>query len=88
MRVYEDKNMSDQTFILEEVVFIRCHLKNCDLFYSGGDFEWQETKFENCRIRWRGPAKNTFALLHGMGLLKLPMQGQPQIPTTAGQKPN
>lgn len=88
MRVYEDKHLSDQSFVLEEVVFIRCRLKNCDLFYSGGDFEWVETQFENCRFRWRGPAKNTLAMLHGFGWLKPPTQGQPQIPPTAGPKPN
>lgn len=88
MRVHEDKTLSDQSFVLEEVVFIRCRLKNCDLFYSGGDFEWTETHFENCRFRWRGPAKNTFAMLHGLGFLKPPTPGQPQIPPTAGQKAN
>jgi hypothetical protein len=88
MRVYEDKNLSDQSFVLEDVVFIRCHLKNCDLFFSGGDFEWAETNFENCRFRWRGPAKNTFALLLGIGLMKPPTAGQPQVPPTVGQKLN
>jgi hypothetical protein len=88
MRVYEDKKLSDQSFVVEEVVFIRCHLKNCDLFYSGGDFEWAETQFENCRFRWRGPSKNTLAMLQGLGLLKAPAPGQPQIPPTVGQKAN
>ena len=88
MRAYEDQNMSDQSFILEEVVFIRCRLKNCDLFYSGGDFEWVETNFEGCRFHWRGPAKNTLMLLQGMGLMKPPTQGQPQIPTTSAARPN
>jgi hypothetical protein len=88
MHVHEDKNMSNQSFVLEETVFRRCRLKNCDLFYSGGDFEWEETNFENCRFHWRGPAKNTFAMLQGFGLLKPPIPGQPQIPATAGQKPN
>lgn len=88
MRVYEDKKLSDQTFVLEEVVFIRCRLTSCDLSYSGGDFEWVETNCENCRFRWRGPAKNALAMLHMLGWLKPPTQGQPQIPPTAGPKPN
>lgn len=87
MQVYENKQIVDQSFVLEEVVFIKCHLKNCDLFYSGGDFEWVETNFENCRFRWRGPARNTLMMLQLFGWLKPPVQGQ-AIPTTAGPKPN
>lgn len=88
MRVYEDKNYSDQSFVLEECVFRRCKLKNCDLFYSGGDVEWEETNFETCRFHWRGPAKNTVGLLQATGLMKPPLAGQLQIPTTSGPKPN
>lgn len=62
IKVYEDKTLNDQSFCLDEVVFIRCRLKNCDLFYSGGDYEWIETGMENCRFHWRGAAKNSFAL--------------------------
>jgi hypothetical protein len=87
MRVHVDGDLTDQTFILEEVIFIRCRLKNCDLFYSGGDYEWLDTHFENCRFHWRGPAKNTFAILQGFGLLTKPPSGQAAIPPTAG-KPN
>ena len=80
IRVYEDKNFSDPSFVLDEVVFLRCRLKNCDLFYSGGDTEWAETNFENCRFHWRGSAKNTFALLQVTGMLpkQLPAPAPPQ----------
>ena len=85
IRIYEDKNLSDQSFILDDVVFIRCHLKNCDLFYSGGDCEWTETNFENCRFHWRGAAKNSFALFQMLQL----MTQQASIPkppsSTAGK---
>jgi hypothetical protein len=85
--VYEDKNLIDQSFILDDVIFIRCHLKNCDLFYSGGDTEWVDTNFESCRFHWRGPAKNTFALLQNLGLL--PQQpGAPTPPASTATKPN
>lgn len=87
VKVYEDKNLNNQSFVLDDVVFIRCHLRNCDLFYSGGDFEWVDTTMENCRFHWRGPAKNTFGMLLGMGLLKTPTEAPPTVPSTAG-KPN
>jgi hypothetical protein len=80
IRVYEDKTLNDQSFVLDEVVFLRCRLKNCDLFYSGGDTEWADTYFENCRFHWRGAAKNTFGLLQVIGLLpkQLPAPTPPQ----------
>lgn len=86
IKIYEDKNLNDQSFVLDEVVFIRCRLKNCDLFYSGGDCEWLETHFDSCRFHWRGPAKNSFALFQ---MLKLMSQqaGSPVPPSTTG-RPN
>ncbi len=85
MRVLKDAELNDQGFILEEVVFYRCRLKNCDLFYSGGDYEWTDTHFDNCRVHWRGPAKSTFGMLKGFGLLTKPTSGQVTIPPTAGE---
>jgi hypothetical protein len=87
IKVYEDKALNDQSFILDDVVFIRCRLKNCDLFYSGGDYEWIETHFENCRFHWRGAAKSTFALLQGMGIIPL-QPPMPAAPSSTATKPN
>jgi uncharacterized protein YjbI with pentapeptide repeats len=87
MQTFRHQKFDGRSFNLDEVVFIECHLRDCDLFYSGSDAEWVNTNFENCRFHWRGPAKNMFALMHLMGLLK---QGQaaPAIPQSAGVKPN
>jgi len=85
VKVYEDKTLNDQSFVLDEVVFVRCKLKNCDLFYAGGDFEWVETQFENYRFHWRGPAKNTVGMLMGMGLLKPQSAAPMAVPATAGK---
>ncbi len=87
VHIYEDKNFSDQTFVLEECVFNNCTLKNCDLFYSGGDFEFVNLKAENCRFHWRGGAKNTALLFQTIGMLREPSQIPPQVKMTS-QKPN
>jgi len=86
IKVYEDKTLNDQSFILDEVVFIRCRLKNCDLFYSGGDYEWIETGMENCRFHWRGPAKNSVALFQSLQVMS--QQAVPKPPTSTAGKPN
>ena len=87
IRVYEDKNLSDQSFILDDVVFIRCRLKNCDLFYSGGDCEWAETHFDNCRFHWRAAAKNSFALFQMLQIMTQ-QAGIPKPPSSTTGKPN
>jgi hypothetical protein len=86
IKVYEDKTLNDQSFILDDVVFIRCRLKNCDLFYAGGDYEWIETSMENCRFHWRGAAKNSFALF--LSLQGLSQQQMIPKPPTSSKAPN
>ncbi len=88
MDTYRNQVFQDRSFILEEASFVGCTLKNCDLYYSGGDFDWVESRFEACRFHWRGPAKNTVALLQAMGALQQQMP-QSLMPTPVpGQKPN
>ncbi len=86
IKVYEDKTLNDRSFILDEVVFIRCRLKNCDLFYSGGDYEWVETSMENCRFHWRGAAKSSFALFQALQVMG--QQVPVPKPPASTQKPN
>ncbi len=86
METYRKENFQGKSFILEEVVFMECKLTDCDLFYSGGDSEWVNCQFENCRFHWRGAAKNTIALAQLMGILKTPAPPPNLVPTS--QKPN
>jgi hypothetical protein len=86
METYRNQNFQGKSFILEDVVFVKCKLIDCDLYYSGGDSEWVETHFENCRFHWRGPAKNTLALLQGMGMTPTPIP--PKNLGVPGQKVN
>jgi hypothetical protein len=86
MRIYKDKSLSDQTFILEEVAFFDCVLKDCDVFYSGGDFEFTNLKLDNTRFHFRGAAKQTQILFQTLGMIP----GAAQISSKAAmtsQKP-
>jgi hypothetical protein len=80
VKAYRDKNIRNDSFVLEEAVFFNCTLKNCDLFYSGGEFQVVESRLEGCRIHFRGAAKNTQALLLMLGLLKAPLQLPQTVP--------
>jgi hypothetical protein len=74
VKAYHDKIIKDESFLLDEAAFFNCTLKNCDLFYEGGDFQVVETKLDACRIHLRGAAKNTQALMMSLGMLKAPLQ--------------
>jgi hypothetical protein len=87
METYRNQSFQGQSFILEEVAFVRCKLTDCDLYYSGGEFDWVETQFEGCRFHWRGAAKNMFTLAQAIGMIKLPAPPQSLIVSTA-QKVN
>lgn len=76
METYRNQTFEGKSFILEEVAFIQCKLTDCDLYYSGGDFDWANSNFENCRFHWRGTAKNTIALLQSLGMISIPTPPQ------------
>jgi hypothetical protein len=70
MQTIKKQTLEGASLILEDNCFIDCVLRDCDLYFSGGDFEWQNTTFDNCRFHWRGAAKNTLELIRTMGLLR------------------
>ena len=84
MKVLDGQTLNRETFVLEEVCFVNCVLHDCHLFYSGGDYEWANTTFQNCHFHFRGAAKNSQALMGHLGLLK-PPETPPVVPATTGK---
>jgi hypothetical protein len=70
MKIFKNQTLTSQTVILEEVCLIECTLKDCDVFYSGGDAEYQNLKLDNARFHWRGAAGKTVQTLASFGMLK------------------
>lgn len=83
--VHNGETLKDVAFVMEEHIFINCKVTNCRLIYSGGTFEFSNTKFENCMWGFRGPAKDTLQLAMLLGMLK-GGQAPPQVlqATTGG----
>jgi len=69
---YNGQAIQKRSLDLDDCFFINCVVKDCDIFYSGGDAQWQESKFENCRFHFRGTALRTIALAQLLGLMKPP----------------
>jgi hypothetical protein len=84
MTKYEGKTLNKAVFVVEECCMINCHLVDCDLFYSGGDFELLNVRFDNCRWHFRGQALKTIQLQQAIGMLK-PFQ---LPPPPMGDSPN
>jgi len=83
MTKYEGKNLKNEVLVLEDCFFINCVLTGCDLFYSGGDLEWVNLRFENCRWHFRGAALKTVQTLHQIGMLKMEPLGIPMSASAA-----
>lgn len=67
---HEGKQYKNGAFEMEECYFVNCTLTECDLFYSGGDFEMVNTQIVNCRWHPRGAAAKTMQMLQMAGMLK------------------
>ena len=68
---YQGKTYRNEAFDIDECFFVNCTLIECDFFFSGGDVEMVDTRVENCRFHWRGPALKTIQLLQATGMLKV-----------------
>ena len=71
MKKYESQTLTKEVLVLEDVCLINCTLKDCDVFYSGGDCDYVNLKFENTRWHFRGAAQKTMQLLGSFGMLKM-----------------
>ena len=67
---YEGKTFTKQAFVLEESYFVNCVLKDCDLFYSGGDLEMLNCQMIEVHWHFRGPALKTMQMAQMWGMLK------------------
>jgi hypothetical protein len=82
MEKYEGKTLNKAVFVVEDCFLINCVLRDCDLFYSGGDFECVNVQFQDCRWHFRGPALKTMQMMQTIGMLK-PVQIAPPTPASS-----
>ena len=71
MKIYKNRTITKEAIVLEEVCLIDCTLADCDVFYSGGDADYQNVKLDNTRFHFRGAAQKTMQTLASFGMLKM-----------------
>jgi hypothetical protein len=80
---YEGQTFTKKVFQLEECWFVNCVLKECTIFYSGGSYEMENTRLENCQWKFQNEAQRAFLLLTSIGLIKV-QQIPPQATLNTG----
>ena len=71
MKIYKNRTITKEAIVLEEVCLIDCTLTDCDVFYSGGDADYQNLRLDNTRFHFRGAAQKTMQTLASFGMLKM-----------------
>jgi hypothetical protein len=80
---YEGQTFTRKVFQLEESWFVNCVLRECTIFYSGGAYELENARFENCQWKFQNEAQRMFVLMTQIGLI-LTQQMPPQSILTTG----
>jgi hypothetical protein len=80
---YENQTLTSQLLVVEDCWFVNCTLRQCVLYYSGGPYEFENVKWDNCQWKFQGAAQQTVAVLSMIGALPIqPTQIQQMKPTT------
>ncbi|HUJ14627.1 MAG TPA: hypothetical protein VL284_12645 [Thermoanaerobaculia bacterium] len=66
------KSFNKQTVVMDDRNYVNCTFTECEIVYSGGDFSWVTSLFENCKVTVTGHAGKTMAFLHHIGILPKP----------------
>ena len=67
----DGKLFHKETVRLDDKQFTNCTFEECLLVYGGNRCEWENCKFQNCRVFLENHASNTMQVLLGLGLLEL-----------------
>lgn len=70
MNRYEGQVLANAVLVLEECWLINSIVRNCTIFYSGGAYLMENTRFENCEWKFQNQAGSTHGLLKVLGFLR------------------
>ena len=67
MELSSDQTFEGATLNLDDRSFVRCTFRNCEFWYSGGDWALVECQLQNCSLKLFGPADRSARLLQLFG---------------------
>ena len=70
------KTFRDQTVVMDDKNYVQCTFQKCEIVYTGGDFSWVNSKFEDCKVTITGNAGKTLAFMQQFGILPRPNSGE------------
>ncbi len=70
MRVLKDQALENDILDLDDTYLLNCTVKNCEIVYSGKNWAYRNTTFEDCRLTLFGAAQSTQTFLRNFGQLK------------------
>lgn len=70
MQTVENQSKTSEIVHVDGKMFINCVFTRCQMIYSGGDFAWANTVFNECQVTLEGPAKRTAEFLSHFNLFR------------------
>ena len=58
--IIDGQTFSKAKLTLDNHVYKNCQINDCDIYYSGGQYELIDTHITNCRLVLNHPAKGIF----------------------------
>ncbi len=82
MQSIENDSKTGAIVHLDGKLFLNCVFTKCQVIYSGGDFGWRNTSFNDCQLNLEGPAQRTANLLQSFKLLNMDAFKKPTPPAS------
>lgn len=86
MQTVENEKQTGAVVHMDNKVFINCAFTRCQMVYSGGDFAWANTVFQDCQVTLEGSAKRTAEFLSHFNLFRPEAFGKPAPPPSSSTK--
>ena len=65
----ENVNENGTVVFMDGKFFINCRYTKCTLVFTGGDFGWIDSKFDQCNVRFEGPANRAIKFAQAFNIV-------------------
>jgi hypothetical protein len=77
MNVIESRQIEGTLLQIDNTHFKACHIRDCEIVWSGAEVKWESTVWERCRFTFTGEAAIVLQVMRGFGFkVTPPNEGQ------------